>query len=724
MNPVSVIASELGVKPAQVGAAITLIDDGATIPFIARYRKEKTAGLDDTQLRHLNQRLSYLRELEDRRSKIIESIKTQGALTDQLKAQLLQADSKTDLEDLYLPFKPRRRTKAQIAREAGLQPLADRLASGNDANAQHIAKGYVDSNAGIANVSDALEGARNIIIEDVAEIAELSKSLREYFWHNAHIASVVVKSKKQQAEKYTDYFDYSEALKKIPSHRVLALLRGQRDGFLRIHVDIPNLDASRPHPCVKKIADYLQVKPQFQWLMQTLTECWKSKLHKRIETELKTQLREQAENTAIEVFAKNLRSLLLAAPAGEKVTIGLDPGFRTGVKVAVTDATGRLVDTATVFPHDPQNQWDASVSILARLAKKHSASLIAIGNGTASRETDRLAADLIAKHPELNLQKLIVSEAGASVYSASETASRELPDVDVSIRGAVSIARRLQDPLAELVKVEPKAIGVGQYQHDVDQTRLARSLDDVVEDCVNAVGVDLNIASVELLAHVSGLTPTLATNIVNYRNKAGRFKAREELHKVARLGPKAFEQSAGFLRIRDGHNALDASSVHPESYHLAKQIADDAGKAVRDLLGDSSTLSGLDPTQYVSDQFGLPTVIDVISELDKPGRDPRPEFKTAAFKDGVEKISDLKPGMILEGVVSNVTYFGAFVDIGVHQDGLVHISALADRFVKDPHDVVAAGDIVRVRVLETDADRKRIALTMKLQVDSLDERNG
>jgi uncharacterized protein len=718
MNPVSVIASELGVKPAQVGAAITLIDDGATIPFIARYRKEKTEGLDDTQLRHLDQRLSYLRELEDRRDKIVESIKAQGALTDRLKAQLLQAESKTDLEDLYLPFKPRRRTKAQIAREAGLQQLADRLKSGNDANTQHVAKDYINCKAGIATVSDALEGARHIIMEDVAEIAELSKSLRDYFWHNAHIASVVVKSKKQQAEKYADYFDYSEALKKIPSHRVLALLRGQRDGFLRIQMEIPNLDANRTHPCVNRIAGYMQVKPQAQWLMQTLSECWKSKLHKRIETELKARLREHAEITAIEVFAKNLRSLLLAAPAGEKVTIGLDPGFRTGVKVAVTDATGKLVDTATVFPHEPQKQWNASLSELARLADKHAASLIAIGNGTASRETDRLAAELLAKHPELNLQKLIVSEAGASVYSASETASKELPDIDVSLRGAVSIARRLQDPLAELVKVEPKAIGVGQYQHDVDQMRLARSLDDVVEDCVNAVGVDLNSASVELLAHVSGLTPTLAANIVNYRNKAGRFKSRDELRKVARLGPKAYEQSAGFLRIRDGHNVLDRSSVHPESYPLAKQIGRDAGKAVQDLLGDSATLSGLDPRLYVSERFGLPTVVDVISELDKPGRDPRPEFKTAAFKDGVEKISDLKPGMVLEGVVSNVTHFGAFVDIGVHQDGLVHISAMADRFVKDPHDVVAAGDIVRVRVLETDADRKRIALTMKLQADS------
>jgi len=558
-------------------------------------------------------------------------------------------------------------------------------------------------------------------MEEVAESPQLASALREQFWNRAHIFSSVVKGKQSDGEKFADYFDYHEQIRKVPSHRTLALLRGYREGFLKLVVELPELESGRLHPCVVKIANHLGVNSSAEWLMQTLVACWRVKLHTRIETELKTRMRESAEASAIDVFAKNLRSLLLAAPAGAKVTIGLDPGFRTGVKVAVTDGTGKLVDTATIYPHEPQKQWDASIATIAALAKKHSADLLAIGNGTASRETDRLAAEIIGKHPELGLQKLIVSEAGASVYSASETASKELPGVDVSLRGAASIARRLQDPLAELVKVDPKAIGVGQYQHDVDQSQLARSLSDVVEDCVNAVGVDLNSASAELLSHVSGLSSTLATNIVKYRDETGRFKSRNELKKVTRLGPKAYEQSAGFLRIMNGRNALDASSVHPEAYAVVKNIAGDTGIDIRELIGDSSTLTGLDPSRYTTDQFGLPTVRDIISELDKPGRDPRPEFKTAAFKDGVEKMSDLAPDMVLEGVISNVTHFGAFVDIGVHQDGLVHISALADKYVKDPHDVVSAGDVVRVKVLEVDEKRKRIALTMRLQ-DAVESR--
>ena len=720
MNPASVIASELNAQPRQIEAAIALIDEGSTVPFIARYRKEMTGGLDDSQLRHLDTRLSYLRELEDRRGKIIDSVQEQGKLTDELKQRLLKADSKTDLEDLYLPYKPRRRTKAQIAREAGLQPLADLLRAQHDADPEQSAKAFVNDKSGIASVDDALEGARQIVMEEVAEIPELGKSLREHFWNQGNIYSTVVKGKQTEGEKFADYFDYDEPLHKVPSHRILALLRGAREGFLKLAVELPDLDPASLHPCVAKIASHLQVSTGAEWLMNSLKSCWRVKLHTRIETELKTRMRESAEASAIDVFAKNLRSLLLAAPAGAKVTIGLDPGFRTGVKVAVTDGTGKLVDTATIYPHQPQKQWDQSITTVATLARKHSADLIAIGNGTASRETDRLAAELIARHPELGLQKLIVSEAGASVYSASETASKELPGVDVSLRGAASIARRLQDPLAELVKVDPKAIGVGQYQHDVDQSRLADSLSDVVEDCVNAVGVDLNSASAELLTHVSGLTPTLASNIVKYRDETGRFKSRSELKKVTRLGPKAFEQSAGFLRIMDGSNALDASSVHPEAYSVVKKIASDTGKDIRKLIGDRVALNDLDPSRYTTDQFGLPTIKDIINELEKPGRDPRPEFKTAAFKDGIEKISDLKPDMVLEGVISNVTHFGAFVDIGVHQDGLVHISALADKYVKDPHDVVSAGDVVKVKVVEIDEQRKRIALTMKLQDNAAD----
>ncbi len=718
MNTAATIASELGAKQSQVETAIALLDEGSTVPFIARYRKEATGGLDDTQLRELHSRLSYLRELGDRRERVIASVEEQGKLTDTLRQSFLNATSKTELEDLYLPYKPRRRTKAQKAREAGLQPLADTLLKNHSADPEKEAAAFINKDHEINTIDDALEGARQILMEEIAEIPELSGPLREFFWTRATLNSSVVKSKKDEGAKFADYFEYDESINKIPSHRALALFRGSNDGVLRLNLDLPEQDIQSDnkdtHPCVSKIAAHLKVTPSSKWLFETIRKCWIIKLHTRFETELRQRLRESAEAEAIDVFAKNLRDLLLAAPAGQKATIGLDPGLRTGVKVAVTAATGKLLDTATIYPHAPKNQWDQSISAIAELAKKHNATLVAIGNGTASRETDKLAADTIVKHPELGLQKIIVSEAGASVYSASETASKEMPDIDVSLRGAASIARRLQDPLAELVKVDPKAIGVGQYQHDVNQIDLASSLDAVVEDCVNAVGVDINTASAELLTHVSGLSTTLAENIITYRDDIGRFKARTELKKVPRLGPKAFEQCAGFLRIMDGSNALDASAVHPEAYPVVKKIAADTGRDIRKLIGDTSELNKLDPKRYTDEQFGLPTVQDILKELEKPGRDPRPEFKTATFKEGVEKISDLKEDMVLEGVISNVTHFGAFVDIGVHQDGLVHISALADKFVKDPHDVVSTGDVVKVKVMEVDAKRKRIALTMKL----------
>ncbi len=720
MNPASIIATELGARPQQVDSAIALLDEGSTVPFIARYRKEATGGLDDIQLRELSTRLTYLRELEDRRGKIIDSVSEQGKLTDDLKKNFLSATSKTELEDLYLPYKPRRRTKAQIAREAGLQPLADLLRDNHSATPATEAGKYLNTDAGIETAQQALDGARQILMEEIAEIPELGGQLREYFWNNASLTSTVIKGKEEEGAKFKDYFEYDENIAKVPSHRALAMLRGQNEGILKLGLDLPDLNPDERHPCVVKIAAHLQVPPSAEWLSETLRLCWRIKYHTRLETELKLRMRDNGEQAAIDVFAKNLRDLLLAAPAGAKATLGLDPGLRTGVKVAVTAATGKLLDTATIYPHAPVNKWNEAIAQLAVLAKKHSVELVAIGNGTASRETDKLAGELIAKHPELQMQKIIVSEAGASVYSASETASREMPDVDVSLRGAASIARRLQDPLAELVKVDPKAIGVGQYQHDVNQADLARSLDAVVEDCVNAVGVDINSASAELLTHVSGLSQTLAQNIISYRDEIGRYKARTELKKVPRLGPKAFEQCAGFLRIMDGGNALDASGVHPESYSLVKKIASDTGKDIRGLIGDTTTLKKLDPAQYTDETFGLPTVVDILAELDKPGRDPRPEFKTATFKEGVEKISDLVPDMVLEGVVSNVTHFGAFVDIGVHQDGLVHISMLADKYVKDPHEVVSTGDVVRVKVMEIDPKRKRIALSMKLQETSRD----
>ncbi len=719
MDPNPIIASELGVKQHQVNAAVDLIDNGSTVPFVARYRKEATGGLDDTQLRTLLSRLTYLRELNERRNTILASIKEQGHLTEALQKKLVGVLSKTELEDLYLPYKPRRRTKAQIAREAGLQPLADLLLKDYTQDTEKAAAGYI--NKEIENTEAALEGARQILMEEISEQPELSNELREFFWKNAHLISKVAPDQKDSAAKFSDYFDYSEVICKIPSHRALALLRGQKESVLRLTLELPELDKQQPHPCVVKIARALNVPHTATWLQETLRWCWRIKLHTRIETDLKMRMRKQAELTAIEVFAKNLRALLLAAPAGNRATIGLDPGLRTGVKVAVTDETGKLLDTATIYPHAPVKKWDQSVSELAKLAKKHKANLIAIGNGTASRETDQLAADLITAHPDLGIQKVIVSEAGASVYSASESAAQEMPDIDVSLRGAVSIARRLQDPLAELVKVDPKAIGVGQYQHDVNQTELMNSLSGVVEDCVNSVGVDLNSASAELLAYVSGLSESLAKNIIAHRESIGRYASRKELLKVPRLGPKAFEQCAGFLRISEGKNQLDASAVHPEAYGLVEKIARDINKQVGDLIGDTASLNQIDPKQYTDNQFGVPTIRDILSELEKPGRDPRPEFKTATFKKGVDKLSDLKPDMILEGVVSNVTQFGAFVDIGVHQDGLVHISALADKFVSDPHDVVATGDVVKVKVMSIDEKRKRIALTMKLSDRAQDQ---
>jgi len=636
MNTAATIAQELGARTEQVDAAIALLDEGSTVPFIARYRKEATGGLDDTQLRELHTRLTYLRELNDRRKRVIASVEEQGKLTNDLKQSFMSAVSKTELEDLYLPYKPRRRTKAQKAREAGLQDLADTLLKNHSADPEKEAAAFLNKEHEINSTDDALEGARQILMEEIAEIPELTGTLREFFWGKAELTSGVVKTKKEEGAKFADYFEYSEDIKNIPSHRALALFRGSNDGVLRLNLDLPEEETQDSHPCVNKIAAHLKVHSSSKWLFETVRKCWLIKLHTRFETELRQRLRESAEASAIDVFAKNLRDLLLAAPAGQKATIGLDPGLRTGVKVAVTAATGKLLDTATIYPHAPKNQWDQSIATIATLAKKHNAALLAIGNGTASRETDKLAADIIAKYPELGLQKIIVSEAGASVYSASETASKEMPDVDVSLRGAASIARRLQDPLAELVKVDPKAIGVGQYQHDVNQVDLANSLDAVVEDCVNAVGVDINTASAELLTHVSGLSTTLAENIITYRDELGRYKTRSELKKVPRLGPKAFEQCAGFLRIMDGNNALDSSSVHPEAYPVVKKIAADTGTDIRKLIGDTKTLTALDPKRYTDEQFGLPTVQDILKELEKPGRDPRPEFKTATFKDGIE----------------------------------------------------------------------------------------
>jgi uncharacterized protein len=725
------LALELAAKPAQVAAAIALLDEGATVPFIARYRKEATGGLDDTQLRNLEERLRYLRELEDRREAIVNSITEQGKMTPELLDAVMHAEDKTRLEDLYLPYKQKRRTKAQIAIEAGLAPLADALLADPTLNPDEQAAGYLreafetadGKNPGVADAKAALDGARQILMERFAEDATLLQSLREYVQDHGVVESKVVDGKQEEGEKFADYFDYSEPLSAVPSHRALALLRGRREGMLDVTLRLdteeekPKWDA--PHnPCESRISARFGIKqagrPADKWLADTVRWTWRVKSFMHLETELMGALREKAELDAINVFATNLKALLLAAPAGPRATMGLDPGLRTGVKVAVVDATGKVVDTATIYPHQPRNDWHGSLHTLSQLAAKHGVQLVSIGNGTASRETDKLAQDLIKQCPELKLTKIVVSEAGASVYSASEYASRELPELDVSLRGAVSIARRLQDPLAELVKIDPKSIGVGQYQHDVSQTQLARSLDAVVEDCVNAVGVDVNTASAPLLARVSGLSASVAQSIVTYRDMKGAFASRAALKNVPRLGDKTFEQAAGFLRVMGGENPLDASAVHPESYPLVEKILADIQKDVRGVIGESKLLKSLSPAKYADEQFGVPTVTDIIKELEKPGRDPRPEFTTATFKEGVEEISDLRPDMILEGVVTNVAAFGAFVDIGVHQDGLVHISALSNTFVKDPHTVVKAGQVVKVKVLEVDVKRKRIALTMRL----------
>ncbi len=728
------LAIEISAKPAQVTAAINLLDGGATVPFIARYRKEVTGGLDDSQLRLLEVRLSYLRELEDRRKTIIDAIQGQGKMTPDLLASIMLAEDKTRLEDLYLPYKQKRRTKAQIAKEAGLEPLANDLLSNPMLDPQLEAVKYIKEpfsseqgeNPGVMDAKAALDGARQILMERFSEDATLLQSLRTYLQDHGVVQSKVIEGKEQAGEKFSDYFNYVEPLMQIPSHRALALLRGRREEVLTVSLRLDSEDEkatwnSEHNPCEIRIASHFKIKNQGraadQWLLDTVRWTWRIKFLLHLESELMGALRERAETEAINVFARNLKALLLAAPAGPRVTIGLDPGLRTGVKVAVVDSTGKVVDTDVIYPHQPKNDWQGALSTLSRLATKHNASLISIGNGTGSRETDKLAQELIKSKPELNLAKVVVSEAGASVYSASEYASKELPGMDVSLRGAVSIARRLQDPLAELVKIDPKSIGVGQYQHDVMQSQLAKSLVAVVEDCVNAVGVDVNTASAPLLSRVSGLSTSVAEGIVAYRDINGAYQSRKDLLKVPRLGEKTFEQAAGFLRIMNGTNPLDASAVHPESYPLVEKILNDIKKGVKDIIGDTGLLKTLKPEKYADDVFGVPTVTDIFKELEKPGRDPRPEFTTATFKDGIESIGDLKVDMILEGVVTNVAAFGAFVDIGVHQDGLVHISALSNTFVKDPHSVVKVGEVVKVKVVEVDEQRKRIALTMRLTDD-------
>ncbi|MCO5101076.1 MAG: RNA-binding transcriptional accessory protein [Burkholderiaceae bacterium] len=759
------IAEELSARPAQVAAAVALIDGGATVPFIARYRKEATGGLDDTQLRALDERLGYLRELEERRATIRAGIDEQGKLDEALAAQIDAADTKQRLEDLYLPYKPKRRTRAQIAREAGLEPLADALFADPTLDPQLEAAKYLrepDENGehAVADAKTALDGARDILAERFAERADVLDSLRERMWNEGWIAARVFEGKEAEGEKFRDWFDHAEPIAKMPSHRALALFRGRQQGVLALKLELePSLEAQLPHPNVARLAGIVGLGQSLRlsaaapapaaaapapaaaapastaaaltatnsrssapatalraadpWLADACRWCWRVKLLPQLETELFGRLREAAETEAIRVFGANLKDLLLAAPAGARAVIGLDPGLRTGVKVAVVDATGKLVDTATIYPHEPRRDHEGSVAVLAALAAKHRAALVAIGNGTASRETDRLVADLMKQHPELNLRKLVVSEAGASVYSASELAAKEFPALDVSLRGAVSIARRLQDPLAELVKIDPKSIGVGQYQHDVNQRALARQLDAVVEDCVNAVGVDVNIASAPLLARVSGLGASVAQRIVEHRDANGAFSSREALRRVRSFGDKAFEQSAGFLRVRDGENPLDASAVHPEAYPVVQRILERVQKSARELIGNREALRRLEAHDFVDDRFGEPTVRDILAELEKPGRDPRGEFVTASFHEGVERIADLEPGMTLQGVVTNVANFGAFVDVGVHQDGLVHVSELADRFVKDPREVVKAGQVVSVTVLEVDAQRKRIALSMR-----------
>lgn len=712
------IAEEIAAKPAQVHAAVELLDGGATVPFIARYRKEATGGLDDTQLRNLEERLRYLRELEERRAAILASVAEQGKLSDELKKEILEADTKARLEDLYLPYKPKRRTKAQIAREAGLQPLADGLREDPSRKPEEFAQQFIDAGKGIADIKSALDGARAILLEEFSEDAALVGELRGWLTERGQVRAKVVAGKENEGAKFRDYFDHVEPVKSIPSHRMLALFRARNEGIIDLELE-PTTEPEQGHAEAEgRVAVHFGIaqrnRPADTWLLETCRQTWRIKLHLHLALDLFGKTREGAEDEAIRVFGDNLKDLLLAAPAGPKVVMGLDPGIRTGCKVAIVDGTGKVLTTGVIYPHEPKNQWDQSLAQLAAWSRQYGVNLVAIGNGTASRETDKLVGDLMKKAPELKLAKVVVSEAGASVYSASETAAREFPELDVSLRGAVSIARRLQDPLAELVKIEPKAIGVGQYQHDVNQVKLARALDAKVEDCVNAVGVDVNTASAPLLARVAGLSASVAENVVKFRDANGAFRTREQLKKVPRLGDKAYEQCAGFLRIAAGDNPLDASSVHPEAYPVVERIIKSCGREVKSLIGDASFLKGLRAEQFTDDKFGVPTVRDILKELEKPGRDPRPEFVTAAFAEGVEDLKDLKPGMVLEGRVSNVAAFGAFVDIGVHQDGLVHVSALSTKFVKDPREVVKAGDVVKVKVLEVDIPRKRIALTMRL----------
>ncbi len=719
------IARELNVKLSQVEATILMLDEGATVPFISRYRKEATGGLDDIQLRQLYDRLGYLRELAERRKTVLAGIEGQGRLTPELRMAIEQADTKTRLEDLYLPYKKKRRTKGQIAIEAGLEPLADAIMGNFNAEPETLACDFVHKDRGIVDSKAALDGAKFILMERFTEHADLLARLRAIIAEKGMLISSVSKGKEVSGEKFRDYFDYQELISKVPPHRALALFRGRKEAVLSLKLDIPDLETTQSHPCEAAIAQTFNTpycpdgkfagKPAAtKWLTEVVRWTWRIKLLMQIENDLLGTLRERAEAEAIKVFAENLHDVLLASPAGQRTTIGLDPGLRTGVKVAVIDSTGQFLDNATIYPHVPKNQWNESIATLTRLAKKYHAELIAIGNGTACRETEKLVAELIQKNPDLKLTKVVVNEAGASVYSASAFASAEFPDLDVTVRGAISIARRLQDPLAELVKIDPKSIGVGQYQHDVSQHKLAQSLDAVVEDCVNAVGVEVNTASVALLNRVSGLNETQAKNIVAWRNSNGRINNRQQLKKIPRLGAKAFEQAAGFLRIQNGDVALDASAVHPESYKLVKKIAEHKKCQVVDLLGNKALLSNINAIDFVSDEVGLATIKDIISELDKPGRDPRPEFKVVAFKEGIEKLSDLEPDMVLVGQVTNVTNFGAFVDVGVHQDGLVHISVLADKFVKDPREIVKTGDTIKVKVISVDEKRKRIALSMRL----------
>lgn len=719
MDIINKIAGYLNVNAKQVAAAIALLDDGATVPFISRYRKEVTGGLDDTQLRNLEQKLHYLRELEDRRQTILNSITEQEKMTPALQAAIMAAEDKTTLEDLYLPYKPKRRTKAQIAHEAGLTPLAEQLLTDPNCDPIVVAEKFLNPEHQINDTAAALEGARQILMEKFSEHADLVGALREYVWKYSVLESTVAKGKEEEGKKFTDYFEYKEPLNKIPSHRALALFRGRAENILRLSL---TLNDDQNADCISQIASTFEIKMQNRaadkWLYETVEKTWRIKLQLHLELDLMTRLRQTAEEEAIRVFADNLKHLLMAAPAGNRITMGLDPGLRTGVKVVVIDGTGKLLNYTTIFPHAPRDDWNGSLVTLAKLAQEYQVDLVSIGNGTGSRETDKLVTELMQKLPKLTLNKIMVSEAGASVYSASELAAKEFPDLDVTYRGAVSIARRLQDPLAELIKIDPKAIGVGQYQHDVNQTKLSVSLQTVLEDCVNAVGVDLNTASVPLLSSVAGLNETVAKKIIEYRDKNGRFINRMSIKKVPGLGDKRFQQAAGFLRITHGDNPLDASAVHPEAYPIVERILADQKKNMREIMGNTMLLKSLKPSDYTDETFGIPTITDIIRELDKHGRDPRPEFKTATFKEGVVSINDLKPGMVLEGVVTNVANFGAFVDIGVHQDGLIHISQLANQFVKDPKEVIKVGEIITVKVLEVDIPRNRISLTRRLEEKS------